>query len=138
VIACEDDDPKDSNQKKVVATITSGNWRITSFVDSGTDETSKFTGYTFTFVELNPGAFSGGVTAVKDANTYTGGWNITDNNSDDDTLSDLNFFLNFATPADFTDLNEDWDIIELSDTQLKLQHISGGNGGTDQLTFLKN
>jgi hypothetical protein len=138
VLACDDDSPKDSSQKTVVATITSGSWRITSFVDSGTDETSNFTGYTFTFAELNSGAVSGGVTAVKGANTYTGGWNITDNNSDDDTLNDLNFFLNFATPADFTDLNEDWDIIELTDIQLKLQHISGGNGGTDLLTFQKN
>ncbi len=102
VLACDDDSPKDSSQKTVVATITSGSWRITSFVDSGTDETSN------------------------------------DNNSDDDTLSDLNFFLNFATPDDFTELNEDWDIIELTDIQLKLQHISGGNGGTDLLTFQKN
>ena len=131
-LACSDNDPKDTNQKKLADTITSGSWRITSFVDSGTDETNHFTGYTFTFVD------QGGVTAMNGTNTYTGAWKIEDSNSDDDTLNDLEFLLNFATPADFTDLSEDWDILELTESKLKLQHISGGNGGTDLLTFEKN
>jgi hypothetical protein len=131
-IACSDDDPKDTNQKKLADTLTAGSWRITSFVDSGTDETNHFTGYTFTFVD------QGGVTAMNGTTKYTGAWKIEDANSDDDTLEDLELFLDFPTPPDFTDLSEDWDILELTDTKLKLEHISGGNGGTDLLIFEKN
>jgi hypothetical protein len=39
---------------------------------------------------------------------------------------------------DFEDLNDDWDIISRSSTKIELIDISGGNGGTDYLTFEKN
>jgi hypothetical protein len=32
-------------------------------------------------------------------------------------------------------LNDDWDILELNNSVIKLIDISGGNGGTDYLTF---
>ncbi|MEZ4988540.1 MAG: hypothetical protein R2795_26535 [Saprospiraceae bacterium] len=35
----------------------------------------------------------------------------------------------------FEELNEDWEIISQSDTRIELVHVSGGNGGTDYLTF---
>ena len=33
---------------------------------------------------------------------------------------------------------DDYKIIEYSATVIKLKHVSGGNGGTDYLTFTKN
>ena len=34
------------------------------------------------------------------------------------------------------ELNDDWDVVSISDTQIELQDVSGG-GGTDTLTLQK-
>ena len=39
---------------------------------------------------------------------------------------------------EYMDLSDDWDIVERTDTKIRLQDVSGGNGGTDYLTFEKN
>lgn len=35
-------------------------------------------------------------------------------------------------------LSDDWDVLERTDTKIRLIDVSGGNGGTDYLTFEKN
>jgi hypothetical protein len=55
-----------------------------------------------------------------------------------DSISDLDFNLAFSSPAEFLELSDDWEIIEKSTTVIKLKDVSGGNGGTDYLTFTKN
>jgi len=129
VLACEDATTNE-NQNKVTSIVTSGTWRITYFYDTDTEETTNFTGYNFTFATA--------LTATKGSTTHTGTWSITDSNSNDDTLNDLNFNIAFMAPPDFADLSDDWDIIEVTDTRIKLIDVSGGNGGTDYLTFEKN
>ena len=128
-LSCKKDDnnnPANITVATVNSTVVSGNWRITYFWDTDHDETAHFTGYNFTFT-------SGGIiTAVNGAITVTGSWTTgTDN-------STVKFIIDFATPPDFEDLNEDWHVIERTDSRIKLQHVSGGNGGTDYLTFEKN
>ena len=54
------------------------------------------------------------------------------------TSGDIDFNIFFGSPADFAELSEDWDIISHSATKIELKHVSGGNGGTDLLTFEKN
>ena len=39
---------------------------------------------------------------------------------------------------EFEELTDDWEITEKSATVIKLRDVSGGNGGTDYLTFTKN
>ncbi|MCM4152822.1 hypothetical protein DHD05_14595 [Arenibacter sp. N53] len=51
---------------------------------------------------------------------------------------EIDFNIFFASPADFAELSEDWDIISHSSTKIELKHVSGGNGGTDLLTLEKN
>jgi len=51
---------------------------------------------------------------------------------------DIDFNIFFASPVDFSELSEDWDIITNSSSKIELIHVSGGNGGTDLLTFEKN
>lgn len=132
---CSSDDNSSSSQDPtpVINTATQGTWRVTSYVDSGTDETNHFTGYTFTFA-------SGSVlSATNGTNTYTGTWSVTNDSSDDDNpSSDLDFNVLFASPADFADLSDDWDIVSYTATTISLIDISGGNGGTDTLVFTKN
>jgi hypothetical protein len=52
--------------------------------------------------------------------------------------SKVKLVLSFATPANFVEISDDWQVIERTDSRIKLQDLSGGNGGTDYLTFEKN
>jgi hypothetical protein len=67
-------------------------------------------------------------------NNYNGTWSITVSISNDDSLGDLDFNINFS----LTNLNDDWDFVSKSSTIIKLIDVSGGSGGTDYLTFEKN
>ncbi len=133
---CSSDDNSSSSSQDptpVINAATQGTWRVTSYVDSGTDETNHFTGYNFTFG-------NGGVlTATNGSNTVTGTWSVLNDDSNDDSPSnDLDFNIGFTAPANFADLTDDWDIVTYSDTTISLIDISGGNGGTDTLVFTKN
>ena len=75
------------------------------------------------------------MTATNGSNTVTGSWSVTNSSSNDDSSNDLDFNISFASPADFAELTDDWDIITYSSTQIELIDVSGGNGGTDYLTF---
>ncbi len=134
MISCnkDDDNPSDNTQTTVQSNVQTGTWRITKFIDSGTDETNDFSGFNFTFDE------SGVLNANNGTNNYVGTWSITDSNSNDDSQDDLDFNINFNLTNDFEDLNDDWDIVSQSSTKIELIDVSGGNGGTDYLTFEKN
>ncbi len=132
---CSSDDDSSSSQDPtpVINAATQGTWRVTSYIDSNTDETNHFTGYNFTF------AGGGVLTATNGTNTVTGTWSVTGDDSNDDSPSnDLDFNIGFSTPANFADLTDDWDIVTYSATTISLIDISGGNGGTDILVFTKN
>lgn len=113
-----------SNNNNTNTTLPTTTWKVTYFYDDK-DETAHFTGYSFDFFT------NGSVTATQGAQTINGSW--TDGNDDSTTK----LYLNFGTASPFDELNEDWEILSISDTKIELRHISGGNGGTDLLTFEK-
>jgi len=121
-----DDNPTPGNPADVSNALKSGTWRITYFWDSDKEETNHFTGYNFTFGE------NGSLTATNGANTYNGTWST---GTDD---SQVKLIINFNSPADFVDISDDWHVIEQTNLKIKLEDVSGGNGGTDLLTFEKN
>jgi hypothetical protein len=134
---CSSDDdnstPTSVDPTPVVNTVNQGTWRVTLYNNSGTIETSNFTGYNFIF---GPSSV---LTASNGTNTYIGTWSVTSDNSGDDSPSpDLDFNIAFASPSNFAELTEDWNIISYTTTKIQLIHVSGGNGGTDYLTFEKN
>lgn len=117
----------------ITNTVTTGSWHITSFVDSGNDETSDFSSYLFSF------EIDGRLVAENGVTTANGTWSITDgSNSSDDSIDDIDFNIFFAEPSNFNELSEDWEIVSRSDVKISLVHVSGGNGGKDTLTFEKN
>jgi hypothetical protein len=128
VLSCTKDN---INIAEVKSNVQAGTWRITKFIDSGKDETNYFTGYNFTFNS------SGVLNANNGTNNYNGTWSITDSNSNDDSPNDLDFNIYFNLTNKFLDLNDDWDFISQSSTKIELIDVSGGNGGTDYLTFEK-
>jgi hypothetical protein len=129
LVSCKKDDNKTKSQ--IENNVQNGIWKITKFTDSGTDETIHFTGYNFTFKE------SGVLNANNGSMNYDGTWSILDNNSNDDSQADLDFNINFNLTNDFEDLNDNWDIVYQSSSKIELTDVSGGNGGTDYLTFEK-
>lgn len=133
---CSSDDNSSSsnvnNPIDVINIVNNGTWRITYYYDTDQEETSSFNGYNFTFGASNV------LTASNGTNNYSGNWSVTDSNSNDDNPSDLHFNIAFSSPAQFEQLSDDWEIIEKSATIIKLKDVSGGNGGTDFLTFTKN
>lgn len=148
--ACtKDDDNSSSNNnqaanqlaQQVASTVENSTWVITTFIDSGNNETNHFNDYVFSFNS------DGSLMATSGANTISGSWSVTvdssNSSSDDDSSSsdddsDVDFNIVFTSPADFEELSDDWDIISNSDTKIELIDVSGGNGGTDYLTFQKN
>ena len=127
-IACSKDDDNSSSitPDNVSNTVTSGTWRITYYWDTDHEETSNYSGYSFTF------ATGGVLTAVKTGSTVTGTWST----GTDDSKTELVIW--FASPAVFVEISDDWEVIEKTSTKIRLQDVSGGNGGTDLLTFEKN
>jgi hypothetical protein len=143
-ISCSSDNSDDVNATNSMADIqeisdlvSNGTWIITNFVDSGSDETANFTGYGFSFNS------DGNLVADNGSNTVNGTWSVTDDSgsddsSIDDSSDDIDFNIFFASPSNFNELSEDWDIVSRTDSRIELIHVSGGNGGTDNLTFEKN
>lgn len=131
---CSNDDNSSSSNSPtdVIAVVSNGSWRVSYYYDSDQDETTNFSGYNFTFASNNV------LTASNGTNNFTGTWSVTDSNSNDDSINDLDFNIAFISPVQFEELTDDWEIIEKNSNQLKLRDISGGNGGTDYLTFTKN
>lgn len=131
----DDNNPSDNTAEiqQIENQAETGTWVITYFFDTDTDETNHYNGYEFTF-ESN-----GVLTATNGMNTHTGSWSVTDDSSSDDSSSDddIDFNISFTSPADFEELSDDWDIISHSSTKIELIDVSGGNGGTDYLTFEK-
>ncbi|PHN08332.1 hypothetical protein CRP01_02795 [Flavilitoribacter nigricans DSM 23189 = NBRC 102662] len=110
----------------VAETLVSGEWVITYFFDSDQEETSHFNGYVFQFAE------SGTLTATKGMTTVTGTWS----SGNDDGQAKI--YISFSTPEDFEELSDDWYVLERTNSKIRLEDVSGGNGGTDLLTFEKN
>ena len=132
--ACSDD-PDDKapaeTPLQVLQAMTDGTWHITTFSENGNEQKSQFETFNFTFGSANA------LTATDGTNVINGTWSVTSDNSDDHH-SGLDFNIAFAAPGNFAELTEDWEILQRTDTKLRLRHVSGGNGGTDYLTFEKN
>lgn len=140
MIGCTSDDDGSQNSSQVITGLTevatSGGWAISSYIDSGNNETTHFTGYTFVFNS------NGSITASNGETTVQGTWSITaedDSNDDNPSSSDaeIHFNISFSTPENFSDLTDDWHLVAYSSNQIQLIDVSGGNGGTDYLTFTK-
>ena len=126
---CDKDDDNISTTvtaENVKNTVSAGTWRVAYYYDTDHEETADFAGYNFTFQA------SGVVSAANDILSRSGTWSAMNDSGK------TKFVLDFATPADFEDISEDWEVIALSATEIQLRHVSGGGGGTDLLTFSKN
>ena len=124
-----------NNQQQITKISTDGTWIISSYIDDGDDETNDFSTFRLNF--LTGGVLNGTDLLSSSSSPYEGTWSLTDSNSNDDSLDDLDFNMNFNVGNKLDDLSDDWDIISYTDTEIKLIDVSGGGGGTDYLTLTK-
>lgn len=110
----------------LVQALTTGDWYITNYFDD-VDETASFTDLVFNF------AADGTAMANRAGMTTDGTWSTS---SGDETPLELN--LNFGVTPPFDELEEDWDVLEVTNEIIRLKDISGGDGSTDFLTFERN
>ena len=129
--SCTNGDDNNNPSADLQTAVQTGDWKITSFIDSGKDETQHFASFTFTF-DTN-----GTLKATGQGQSYTGTWQVTDSNSNDDSPGSPDLVIFFNLTNDFESLNEDWTILSQTSSRIELKHVSGGNGGTDLLTFEK-
>lgn len=122
----KEDNAASISTSNVSSTILTGSWRITYYWDTDHEETSSFNGYNFIFNS------NGSVSATKASSVINGTWST---RNDD---SKVKLVIAFSSPANFIEISDDWHTIERTDVKIKLQDVSGGNGGTDYLTFEKN
>jgi len=117
----------DTNQTQVVTqNVTTGAWRVTLFTDSGNDETSDFSGYSFEFNS------AGSVIATKNGTSQNGTWSI--NSSATKFIIDLGPKTDSNKPLG--ELTDDWKIISASANEIKLTDDNAASN--EFLTFTRN
>jgi hypothetical protein len=126
---------KSKTQNNIQDAIQQGTWVVSSYIDNGSDETMDFTSFRFTFAQ--DGSLQVMDLLSSSTNQFMGQWSITDSNSNDDSMDDLDFNIALNVGNKLDDLTDDWDIVNQSETEIKLMDVSGGNGGTDYVTFTK-
>ena len=99
-------------------------WVVHKYLDNNVDETSNFEGYDFYF-------FTSGVVKAKTPNTIDEGkWKSLN--------SATKFFLEFTTNEVLQELNDDdWKVVSISGTEIKLEALSNSGTETDILIFTK-
>lgn len=127
VSSCSKDDDSSADPSQTQDNVQSGTWRVTLYNDSGENRTSYFEGFSFTFNT------NGSLTAVNGTVTQNGTYSVYKDSGD--TKFDITFQ---ASSGPFEEISEDWRVITQSASKIELINVSGGNGGTDYLTFEKN
>lgn len=123
-----DDDSGNVNTNEfenIKTTLPQGEWKVSKLIDGQSDHTMDFESFTFTFNG------DGTVKAQNDLLTENGTWAY-DNSSSSEEL-----VLQFSEQTPFDEINDDWDIVSVTNSQIELSDISGGDGDVELLTFTK-
>jgi len=118
----ESDCTNNGGTNNLSTTLSDGIWIVSSYTDDGNDETANYNGY-----QLN---FNSNGTVIADNGTPINGTWATQSSGNE-------LVLNFGTAIPFDEFNDDWDVVSITPTQVKVQDVSGGSGGTDILIFDK-
>jgi hypothetical protein len=106
----------------LATSLTEGQWEVGSYMEDADDQTANYSGYAITFN-------SDGSVVADNGVVINGTWAV--QNSENELVMD------FGNIMPFDDFNDTWDVISITDTQVELQDVSGGNGGSDTLILIK-
>lgn len=114
---------KDSNStSSVTQIVTTGSWRITTFIEASEDKTSDFTGYTFSFNS------NGQLAATLSGANTTGIWGWDDSNS--------KFHISIGSSKPLLSLTDDWVVLEKTETLVRLKNDNPAKN--ELLSFTRN
>lgn len=116
------DDNGSGNTGTLATTLTDGLWVVGSYTEDSDDQTSNYSGYTLNFE-------SNGTVTADNGTVINGTW--APQNSDSELMMD------FGNIVPWDEFNDTWDVISVTDTQVEVRDVSGGNGGTDTLILNK-
>lgn len=118
-----------SGLQQFIAFVTSGEFRVTQFIDvNGDDETDDYENFVFTFNSNNTIS----IVNTTSGDTFTADWQA---EIDDDELV---FELDLEDLEEFEDLDEDWIVLDFANPdQIELRYEDGDDGGESFLTFEK-
>lgn len=100
-----------------------GSWFVASYTEDSDDQTANYNGYTIDFMN------DGTVVASNGTTTNNGTWASMSSGNE--------LMLDFGLDMPFGEFNDIWDVLSVTDTQVVIQDVSGGGGGTDTLTLEK-
>lgn len=106
--------------------VTAGEWKVSYYFDRS-DKTTAYAGYTFDF------KIGGGLLARSSTQSWNGTWSTTC----DDSAPKLCLSFDPSAPSLLRELAEDWLILSISDSLMRLEHRSGGGGDTEVLHFTR-
>lgn len=112
----------DNDTAPLVEYLTTATWYVAYFFD-GDDLTSNYCEFEFVFLT------EGTVLAYNGIDYYVGSWAV-GVDGDNHYLE-----LDFGDDIPFNELNDNWDVLNASMEVIELEDVSGGNTGSDYLTF---
>ena len=127
----ETDDLPLVNEANVVSKMTSGNWKVTKFIYQNTTKTADYNGVLFDFDAISVMLSNTGTVPV------AGNWAVFNEGFDNDPDLVFTLALTSAEPR-FTNISDDWYIVESTSTKLKLEDENLETGDIDYLVFEKN
>jgi hypothetical protein len=118
-------DDGDSDPSSLANILIEGTWIVANFNDSGEDETSDYSGFSFDFQD------DGSIVATRNDDTIDGTWSVfTDSGKE-------KLGLDFGEMVPLDEFTDDWDIQDVQNNRVELYDVSSGDGTTDVLVFEK-
>ena len=115
--ACKDHDVASQSPQAIETLLQSGDWQITLFFD-GKNENNGLREFVFSFKK------DGTVVASNQHMNHTGNWSITQGHNRAITLS-----IEFPAVEPIIALNNEWEVIENSDSLIRFENAAGNNEG---------
>jgi len=105
-------------------TLINNNWKISHYFNN-TNQTSVFSDYTISFSSER-----GIITSSNPTGDHSGYWNTSTGDH-----YDLELNINFLNTHNLNELTEDWDVVSVTNTTIKLRDLSREDGTEDLLTL---
>ena len=129
--SCSSDDVPLLNEAKVIERMSSGTLKITNFTFQNVNKTSDYSGVIFDFDAISLTLSNTGTLPV------AGSWGVMDDGFEGEPDLVVSLALTSVEPR-FTNISDDWHIIESTSNKLKLKDENLETGSIDYLTFEKN
>jgi len=104
---CKKNSSSPSSSTNASSILTTGSWRVSYYHESGNDNTSNFSGYTFTFNS------NGSMTSSNLSGTTNGTWSSDDSHNE--------FHMSIGNSSPLSDISNGWLIISATNTEIDMK-----------------